>query len=1104
MRVFFLLFLFKSLFAYYLVVNTQDEADKLKQIGIDCKFNNYEQYYVCAQSDDLEQLKRVKRYIGLNYSISTYIVKNDTEFSQKTVAKENRTQNENNKITKISEKKENEISLYPPVKSGYCIQVAASKSKNAMLKMFEKYADYPYARVEKIGSYYVLRVGESNKYKDIKSLKNRIGKGFVRKCDYKLQRIVKSKKKINNSPVFFQPEKKHISVVEKMYNELNAGNLAQAQKSARNLINTKYFKDAYNVLGIISLKKKDYYNSCRFLKKSNNNRLKKTACYLYYLQKGYSVLNFNPAKAYKYFKKAAKYKNTDDVKEAFGYVYLNMKQYKKAENIFKRLYKKHPGKISVVKGYVISLYNLKDYDKLKKLKSDIPVVYYPEIEEYFTYVDINEANEMIKNKKFKQAEEKLLDMYKKYRGNTNIKLSLAGLYLKTGKFKKAERLYKEVLNKYPENIYALEGLRGIELKKGNLKKALEYSSELKKLGIYVDDTNTKNAVELKNLQKYINNGECDNAIKTIKKLKDNDSAEKFMIIGDYYKKCERNSTLAYEFYKKGYQKKPSFGIRLKYLYALLNEDKLNEIKKVLSEIDEAKLTSVEKIKLKQFLVDYYTKLAGSAFENKEYKKALKLCKKAFGYGNSPACNEIAGWSCFKLKDYKCASINFEQAGKYTPDNEKNKYALALSYMNLKQKQKAEKLLDQISDTKNEKLKLNVAEAYIAIGKLSKGEKLLKNTNDTNLSEKIVKIRQMLKIKKSDYLSYLEAGVDFRFKTGTQGLDKLNDSLSYLKGKYFINENKFVYFTIGSVSLFSGALDDYNSVGSVGGTDTPSQNWITDFQGFVSKIGFDYENNNIFKADVGVTPISNDIDIDYAYIGKITLGTKISDKKYLFSLFRKPVKDSILSYVGNNDPYGGFPYGRVLENGVKFEYENSFDENDSILYLALNMSNLVGENVKNNKKYEFEALGMKYTGSSLLTYDYAGFYGMYQKFRYNENSFLYGNGGYFSPSYFVLVALRYEGYQFLQRGKFGLKAYLSGGILRYKEDDATTSLGFEAGSYAKYLIDENFALKGGLVLRKSADYSDFYIGFALQYYFGTKYRVTKQELNRGLKEMLTTW
>ncbi|MEO1928346.1 MAG: cellulose synthase subunit BcsC-related outer membrane protein [Nautiliaceae bacterium] len=1167
-----------ELFAYSLVVNDKSDANKLKKAGMNCVLDKNNNYYRCATSNDIAQLKRIQQYIAKTYKINAFIAQDSDTANMVDVKK----------ITSPLKKRSNKkLKTTDIKKTGWCLQISSSTSKNSILRIFKKYRDYPLARVEKIGGYYVLRIGEGS-YSDIISLKDEINKGIVRKCDYIPQRIVISNVESNsldNKPALKITQAKSIEkkiinkvsdqngskgddqgvLISRMYKALNAGDLITAKNIAGGLIDTNP-QDAYNVLGIVSMKMGKWDKACEYLKKTSNKKLADTACYTYNLKAGYSYLQKNPSVALEFFQNAQTYKNNKDVLLGMGYAYLNMNQLSKALEIFQSLYEKYPNDKAVIGGYIAALYNAKDYNKLEELKRKLPADYASLFKKYDTYIALNKVNELLKKKKYMQAESILLDLYKKNPDNVNVLLTLGNLYFQTNQLDKAENFYNNVLLINSDNIYALQGLRGIAAKRGDFKKALEYSDKLRALGIDVDDTKIKSLYYLRLARESMKAKDCQNAYKyaTLAKKEDETLAEAYMILGDYYTFCQKDKRRAFLNYEKGYQyAKNNFDMKLKFLYSLLHYDMFTQIKIVLETIDPSKLTPVQKEDLRKFYSALYVKFASYKFKNKEYKTAIKVCEEGLKYDSAnPALYEIAGWSCFRLKNYKCAKDYFQKSVALS-NSEKTKYALALAYLNLGEKEKAVKILDSIASTKDPDLRVKIADAYVSLGEVSKAERLLKSiriktrsvqpqytpqdvpvpiikkqdngeffpdvldskANDlfykktvlmsindlkpvyvknkytSKLKEEYQELQEKILLSKSNYLNNVEVGLNLRTKSGTTGLGQLSDLLFYFKGDYFLGTKKKIYAKLGFLNLSSGNVENYAQVGASGGYFI--DDWLTDYTGFMPKIGFSYSGEKIFNIELGTTPIG-DNPISYAYVGRLAVGARKKSEKYLLTFSRSAVKDSILSYVGNNDPYSDRSWGRVLDNEVKFEYEKTLDKNDSMFYVAFSIGYLDGENVNENEKYEINLFPLKYWGNNILDYDYLGLFSMVQIYKHNENSFLYYRGGYFSPKSFFLFAPRYEGYAFDDEKQLGVKAFIMGGPLFYDEDNAQMSLALEAGIYAKYILSDSIVLKGGADLRRSGDYTDVYVNFALQYYFGKKLYITKSELNHNMKEMLRTW
>jgi len=1143
----FFIFLFSNLFGYALVVNSKEDAKKMQKIGIECRFDKNNDFYVCTYSDDINQLRRVKDFLKSQYDIKAYITSSSMDsFSlSKEFKKPQKSSVKNKKL----------------LKSGYCIQVISSKK--SLDNIFEKYKNFPYARIEKINGFYVLRVGEGS-YSEVKNLNKKIG-GFIRKCDIVPQRIVKANFNVNNLNVKEYKIKSEPVINENilrgrkytlkdMYNALNSGNLVEAQRIA-NLLVKKYPSKAYEVLGIIAMKKSKWYKACRYLTKANS-KLKKDACYTYFIQAGYKNLTSNPLKAKKFFEKACKIKKSLDCEIGIGYVYLNTKEYKKAKDIFEKLFNKYPDNKNVIKGYVLALYNLKDYETLEKIKNILPKKYQSLLKDYEFEKKLNLANSLIKENRLKEAEEILLDLYTKNPSNIYVLLSLGNLYLKENELEKAEEFYKNVLLIAPDNIYALKGLKAIYEKRGDYKKALEYANKIESLGFEVEDKKTlQTLLYMQEIQNALKNNRCEAAKEYISVLKDLDDKKinYYLTLGDYYSKCAKNPKKAYDYYAKAYSLAPdNIDVVIKFLYSLLNFDMFEQIKIILAKLSKKDLSLKEKEKLKGFYKDLYLKYAAYLLDKKEYKKALLAADEGLKYGNDAGLYEVKGWTCFKLGDYKCAKDAFLMAVSLSP-KEDTKFGLALTYIKLGENKKALKTLDEIANTKNPELRVKIAKAYLSLGEIKKAKMLMKtlkpvkthpikikeipvNKPENNeffpdiLGENSQKKKMFYDINKTykNNNSYYENSVDFkeykelkeaillaeskridsveleyliRNKSGEPGRDKLYLSLLDLKGKFFFDFNKKFYFKFGFLFLDSKKPPNYDYIGSAYLKDA-NDTYKTTYKGFLAKVGYYFSKDNyFFNAELGSTPIGNNV-VSSSLTGKIGIGKKVQNRKYAVFIQRDSVRDSILSYVGNIDPYTNKKWGRVIKNSLIGIYEKKLDDNDSLIYTSLSFSLLEGKHVKTNKNVEAIIYPYYYWGSFLTSQDYIGLFTIFSFYAHNENYFYFGNGGYFSPKYFMLFGPRYEGYYFNK--KMGVKAFIMPGLAMYKEDEAQTTLNIDCGVYAKYLINNRLSLNAGFDIRYAKYFSDLYFKIGVEYSFGKRFKVFKNELNKELKGIIKIW
>lgn len=113
--------------------------------------------------------------------------------------------------------------------------------------------------------------------------------------------------------------------------------------------------------------------------------------------------------------------------------------------------------------------------------------------------------------------------------------------------------------------------------------------------------------------------------------------------------------------------------------------------------------------------------------------------------------------------------------------------------------------------------------------------------------------------------------------------------------------------------------------------------------------------------------------------------------------RDSVRDSMLSYIGQRDPYSGTAWGGVTTTGVDFELHADIGAHWSLGF-DFNRARLEGEHVPENN-----SLGMRLQFDRALRparqrSAVAGPYVEYRSFERNLSFFTFGHGGYFSPQH----------------------------------------------------------------------------------------------------------
>ncbi|QCI27583.2 hypothetical protein C6V80_00975 [Caminibacter pacificus] len=404
--------IFNLLFGYELIVKNEKDVKVLNDLGVKCEktINGF----VCAKSPDKMQLKRLQYYIKNNLGISSEIA-GAKNLQPKNVSKE------------ISKKR----IVKNVVKTGYCIQVVSAKRSEGLLKIFEETKNLPLSRIEKIGPYFVLRVGEGKSEKELQTILKKTKKinknAFIRKCDLIPQRIIKSnfnlkvekkeKTKVPQGEVFnktLSPEDK-FKLMEKSFKEEKidlAKRLSNQLKSSRS-----YKRDAFLVTVSVLMKKKKYKRVCNmltqlsdFYKGNDLSVLREKSCFYYNYQKGIEYMNINPEMALEYLQKAEKYKSNNNLFFAKAIAYMNQNNYKKANDILKKLYQDTPDNTAVKLAYAKTLFNLGDFKTLEKIK-DNNLAFFNHFELYL------KAKKLYDEGKYKEANKIALQLFNYYPNN---------------------------------------------------------------------------------------------------------------------------------------------------------------------------------------------------------------------------------------------------------------------------------------------------------------------------------------------------------------------------------------------------------------------------------------------------------------------------------------------------------------------------------------------------------------------------------------------------------------------------------------------------------------------------------------------------------------
>jgi len=241
--------------------------------------------------------------------------------------------------------------------------------------------------------------------------------------------------------------------------------------------------------------------------------------------------------------------------------------------------------------------------------------------------------------------------------------------------------------------------------------------------------------------------------------------------------------------------------------------------------------------------------------------------------------------------------------------------------------------------------------------------------------------------------WLDTGVRFRSVSGDDGLSRLDElsfPIQYHRpaangGKWTVRLAPRLLSTgKAPQDAYMGSFYSYLDQGQR--RQSPlDQTWVVS-----PEVGYQQAGRYRFQAMLGATPLGGPIHA--LPIFRLGLG---QDNDWALELRQGSVSESLLSAIGQKDPYSGATWGRVVQSGIKAG--KTFDLAGAYWLAAeAEYDHYWGENVAGNHRVAGNlSLGrtddyrdMEFTSGLSLT----AFH-----FQNNQNFHTFGHGGYFSPS-----------------------------------------------------------------------------------------------------------
>jgi Flp pilus assembly protein TadD len=268
------------------------------------------------------------------------------------------------------------------------------------------------------------------------------------------------------------------------------------------------------------------------------------------------------------------------------------------------------------------------------------------------------------------------------------------------------------------------------------------------------------------------------------------------------------------------------------------------------------------------------------------------------------------------------------------------------------------------------------------------------------------------------------------------------------------------------------------------------------------VGFAMEGELFADIHIGTTPLNGPVD------PTPTFEARVSALDWYVDVHRSNVKDSILSYVGQKDPYGNDEWGRVTRNGIEagktWPLGGKWWASGSAGF-----DYYMGDSVWDNQAVHLDTA----VGQTLLFDRDELSYGLFataQHFRRNSDFYTYGHGGYYSPELMTMIGpfVRYRtavcrGYWFdvhasagwlhqrLDSSPFyplfdgdtaGFTPAAAADASGEYDSDTDNKLGFNLQLQGMKLITPYLAAGGFASVNNSADYTEWTAGIGIQIFF----------------------
>ena len=329
---------------------------------------------------------------------------------------------------------------------------------------------------------------------------------------------------------------------------------------------------------------------------------------------------------------------------------------------------------------------------------------------------------------------------------------------------------------------------------------------------------------------------------------------------------------------------------------------------------------------------------------------------------------------------------------------------------------------------------------------------------------------------------------FWSKSGDDGISRLDEFVFPFSASFPFQWGSEAKFSLITKDLLAGDAPQKPFVGNFF-RGVQQHGLITSLSVVVPLFEFKKEGNTSYTFELGSTPLNGIIDPLPTFLAQI------ARRQWRLDVHQKAVEESILSYVGLQDPYSDAKWGRVVKSGGEVEYTFTLSP---AYWLSLKggYDYYWGENVFGNHAFH-SAIAFGKTFSKDKWDISPSLFLSGNHFQRDTSYYTFGHGGYFSPDLFYITgpAIRFQ----TKPGQtFWVDGQVSAGFMHYHLDGSphfpfesnqngqykevfSSSLGYSMQLEGQKLLTSHWSAGGFLKLNNSANYTDRTVGLSFCYF-----------------------